>query len=214
MGSGAGNGKGGPGGRSYDAGCGSLLIRPHLDYIHIWMESSMPAAKRAKMDTSHVPHVLDVGRFLPANRRRLSGPGLRTFLSIADLWGLSDEERLLVLGLPSRSTYYNWVKAVREHRDITLDVDMLVRISAVLGVHQALGVLHATERDGVAWLRKPHEAPLFGGRPPMALITSGTQDGLMSVRRFLDAARGGLYMPPGELDREFRPYVDEDVVFT
>ncbi len=48
----------------------------------------------------------------------------------------------------------------------------------------------------------------------MALVTSGTQDGLMSVRRFLDAARGGLSMPPNEIDREFRPYTDADVVFT
>lgn len=153
-------------------------------------------------------------RFSTANRRRLSGPGLRTFQTIADLWGLSDEERLLALGLPSRSTYYNWLKAVREHRDVTLDVDMLTRISAVLGIHQALGVLHATEREGLAWLRTPHNAPLFGGRPPLALVTCGSQDGLMSVRRFLDAARGGLYMPPGDVDRDFQPYSDADIAFS
>jgi hypothetical protein len=46
------------------------------------------------------------------------------------------------------------------------------------------------------------------------LVVSGTQDGLLSVRRFLDAARGGLYMAPNELDRAFRPYTDADVVFT
>ncbi|MGA0606579.1 MbcA/ParS/Xre antitoxin family protein [Phenylobacterium sp. VNQ135] len=174
----------------------------------------MPIAKRRSDDVAEAPPILLAQRFSPANRRRLSGPGLRTFLSIADLWGLSDEERLLVLGLPSRSTYYNWVKAVREHRDITLDVDMLTRISAVLGIHQALGVLYPTEREGVAWLRTANAAPIFGGRPPIALITCGTQDGLMSVRRFLDAARGGLYMPPGDLDRDFRPYTDADIVFT
>lgn len=174
----------------------------------------MPATSAARAEIAEALPILRAGRFSPANRRRLSGPGLRTFLSIADLWGLSDEERLLVLGLPSRSTYYNWVKAVREHRDITLDVDMLTRISAVLGIHQALGVLYPTERDGIAWLRTANAAPLYGGRPPMALITCGTQDGLMSVRRFLDAARGGLYMPPGDLDRDFRPYTDADIVFT
>lgn len=152
-------------------------------------------------------------RFSPANRRRLSAPGLRTFLAIAELWGLTDEQRLLVLGMPARSTYYNWVKAAREHRDITLDLDILTRISIVLGIHQALGILHTSERDGVAWLKAPHGAPLFGGRPPMVLVTSGTQDGLMSVRRFLDAARGGLYMPPNEIDQAFRPYADADIVF-
>jgi hypothetical protein len=153
-------------------------------------------------------------RFAPGTRRRLSGPGLRTFLTIADLWGLSEGQRLLVLGLPPRSTFYNWAKAVRQHRDVTLDVDVLMRISAVLGIHQALGVLHATEAAGVAWLRTPHQATVFGGRAPLEFITSGTQDGLMIVRRFLDAARGGLYMEPNELDRDFRPYTDADIVFS
>jgi hypothetical protein len=174
----------------------------------------MPTARRAKPKIADTPPVLDAGRFSPANRRRLSGPGLRTFLAIADLWGLTDDERLRVLGLPAKSTYYNWVKAVRAHQDITLDVDMLTRISAVLGIHQALGVLHPTEGEGVAWLRTPHGAPLFGGRPPMALVTCGAQDGILSVRRFLDSARGGLYMPPGALDHDFQPYTDADVVFT
>src|SRR3546814_5288909 len=43
-------------------------------------------------------------------------------------------------------------------------------------------------------LRGPHAAPLFGGQPPLTLITSGAQDNLVAVRRFLDAARGGLYI--------------------
>jgi uncharacterized protein (DUF2384 family) len=139
---------------------------------------------------------------------------LRTFLAISDLWGLTEEQRRLVLGLPSRSTYHSWVKAVREHRDITLDVDVLTRISAVLGIHQALGVLHDTERDAIAWLRGPHMATVFGGRPPIELVASGTQDGLLTVRRFLDAARGGIYMEPNALDREFQPYTDADIVFS
>jgi hypothetical protein len=159
------------------------------------------------------PQMLDASRFAPANRRRLSGPGFRTFLAIADLWGLSEEQRRLILGYPSRSTFHNWARAVREHADITLDVDVLTRISAVLGIHQALGVLFETERQGLDWLKGPHDAPLFGGRPPLDLVTSGTQDGLISVRRFLDAARGGIYMAPNAIDREFTPYTDAEVVF-
>lgn len=160
------------------------------------------------------PSILNADRFATTNRRRLSAPGLRTFLTIADLWGLDEAQRLRVLGLPSRSTYYGWVRAVREHRDITLDVDVLIRISAVLGIHQALGVLHETESAGIIWLRRPYGAPSFGGRPPIDLVASGTQDGLLTVRRFLDAARGGLYMPPNELDCDFLPYTDADVVLS
>ena len=103
---------------------------------------------------------------------------------------------------------------MREHRDITLDIDVLTRISAVLGIHQALGIFHGSEAEGIAWLRGPHRATVFGGRPPLELITSGSQDALLTVRRFLDAARGGLYMEPNEVDRGFTPYTDADIVFS
>ena len=156
---------------------------------------------------------LDNSRFAPANRRRLSAPALRTFLAIADLWGLTEEQRLLILGYPSRSTYHNWCKQAREHGAFTLDVDALTRISAVLGIHQGLGILFPTEHLGAEWLRTPHNAVVFGGRPPLDLVTSGSQDGLLSVRRFLDGARGGLYMQPNTIDEAFKAYDDTEIVF-
>lgn len=159
------------------------------------------------------PGQIDVSRFAPANRRRLSPPALRTFLAIADLWGLTEEQRRLVLGYPSRSTYHNWCKQAREHGAFTLDLDVLMRISAMLGIHQALGILFAEERLGVDWLRTPHHATVFGGQSPLALVTSGTQDGLLTVRRFLDGARGGLYMPPNAIDEVFTPYDESEIVF-
>lgn len=160
------------------------------------------------------PDRLDASRFLPANRRRLSAPALRTFLAIADLWGLTEEQRRLILGMPSRSTYHGWMRAARAHGDVTLDVDVLVRLSAILGIYQALRILHPSEAEGIAWLKRPHGATVFGGAPPLALLTSGTQDALLTVRRFLDAARGGLYMEPNAIDAAFTPYTDADIVIT
>ncbi|MGI4793381.1 MAG: antitoxin Xre-like helix-turn-helix domain-containing protein [Janthinobacterium lividum] len=173
----------------------------------------IPAPKTARAVEADASR-LDPARFSVETRRRLSAPGLRTFVAIADLWGLNEEQRRLVLGMPSRSTYQNWVRATREHRDVTLDVDVLIRISAVLGIHQALGILYATEHKGVEWLRGPHSATVFGGNSPLLLLASGLQDDLLTVRRFLDAARGGLYMEPNEIDRGFRPYTDADVAFS
>ena len=156
---------------------------------------------------------LDSSRFAPANRRQLSAPALRTFLAIADLWRLTEEQRLLILGYPSRSKYHKWCKQAREHGIFTLDVDVLTRISAILGIHQALGILFATEQTGVEWLRTPHDAIIFGRRLPLDLVTSGSQDGLLTVRRFLDGARGGLYMQPNAIDEAFAPYDDAEIVF-
>jgi uncharacterized protein (DUF2384 family) len=160
------------------------------------------------------PQVLEASRFAAANRKRLSAPAMRTFLAIADLWGLTEEQRLRVLGYPSRSTFHGWAKAAREHEVLTLSADLLMRISAVLGIHQALQLLFGSERDGIAWLRRPHAATVFAGSPPIDWIVSGTQDGLMTVRRFLDGARGGIYMQPNAVDRDFAPYTDEEIVFS
>lgn len=187
----------------------------YLDNEWIWTYGTMlmrhDLAIRPK-PLGQGPDVLPEGRFAPETRRRLSGPGLRSFLAIADLWGLNEEQRRLVLGYPSRSTYHSWARSVRAHRDITLDVDTLTRISAVLGIHQALGVLNATEAEGIAWLKGPNTAPAFGGRPPLAYVASGLQDSLLMVRRFLDAARGGLSMAPNAVDAAFEPYRDADIV--
>ena len=160
-----------------------------------------------------VPPPLNASRFNATNRRRLSGPAMRTFIAIADLWALTQEERLLVLGLPSRSTYYGWVRAARDGDGLTLPTDTLLRISAVLGIHKALRILFASDQDGIRWLRDPHAALPFAGQPPIALALGGTQDGLMLVRRFLDAARGGLFMAPNAIDDLTPALSDEDIVF-
>lgn len=174
----------------------------------------MPTPKKHVLSVSDkAPRRLDKSRLAPANRRRLSAPALRTFLAIADLWGLTEEQRLLILGYPSRSTYHNWCRQARAHGAFTLDVDVLTRISALFGIHQALGILFPSERAAVEWLRTAHNAVVFGGRPPLDLITSGSQDGLLTVRRFLDGARGGVYMQPNSIDEAFAPYDDSEIVF-
>ena len=155
----------------------------------------------------------DIARFAPANRRRLSGASLRTFLVIANHWGLTEKQRRLILGSPARSTYQRWVKKAREHRDFTLSVDVLTRISATFGIHVGLRMLFDEDQEGVAWLRQPHGARVFGGAAPIDLITGGTQETLMTVRRFIDAARGGLYMSPSSDERDRPPYDDSEIIF-
>lgn len=163
---------------------------------------------------SEGPRVLDASRFEPFRRKQLSGPGLRTFLNIANEWRLSEAERLRLLGLPSRSTFHGWVAKVRKGTDITLSVDELIRISAVLGIYKALKIIFAREGDAERWLRSANTGPLFGGGSPLELVTSGTQDALMTVRRYLDAWRGGSFAAPvPNLDANAFPMSDADLVF-
>jgi len=155
----------------------------------------------------------DIIRFATANRRRLSGPGLRAFVAIADLWGLTEEQRRLILGYPARSTYQGWIKKARERRDITLSVDVLMRISAVLGIYKGLRILFADDDKGVEWLQRPHKARVFGGAPPIELVTSGKQDAVLTVRRFLDAACGGFYMAPTSDESDGPPNDACEIIF-
>ena len=58
----------------------------------------------------------------------------------------------------------------------------------------------------------------MGGRcrtigAPSRLALCGSQDGLLVVRRFLDGARGGLYMQPNTIDEAFTPYGETEIVF-
>lgn len=92
-----------------------------------------------------------------------------------------------------------------------MPVDGLLRISAVLGIHKALMILFSTDHEALAWLLGPHDAPTFGGQAPMALLTSGTQDGITLVRRYLDAFRGGTFAAPNAIDQGVAPYTDDDI---
>src|SRR6266850_2933005 len=158
------------------------------------------------------PALLSSDRFAPKARGRLGAPALRTFAAITERWGLSEAQRLSVLGFPGRSTYHYWLAKARDRKLVLLPVDTLLRLSAVLGIHKDLRILFGRSEDEGAWLKKPHDAPVFGGQPPINLVTCGTQDGLMLVRRYLDSWRGGVFAAANAADRNFAPYSDEDII--
>jgi len=149
--------------------------------------------------------------FNAESRGRLSGPGLRTFLNIATLWQLSERERILAIGSPARSTYHNWVSKAQAGQNVSLPLDTLIRISAILGIHKDLQILFGDPQRGVQWLRAENAAPLFGGQRPMDLILSGAQIGMLEVRRFLDSWRGGISTAPIDHEIEDQAWSDEDI---
>lgn len=144
-------------------------------------------------------------------RGRVSGPGLRTFLAIADRYNLSPNNRVSLLGEPSRSTYYEWVRKARAHEPLTLPLDTLTRISGMLGVHKALNVLFPIEAEAMTWLKGPHGGELFGGQAPLDVMVEGGLDGILTVRRYLDGWRGGLRGGPGE-GADIEPVREADLV--
>jgi len=175
-------------------------------------EGMMPRAPDVHRDQKGAVGCNELDQFHPANRRRLSALGLRTFLRIADLWGLTEHQRLVVIGYPYRSRYTRWCEQAHRQKQLTLSVDVLTRISAVLGIHQALQILHTDEAHAIEWLRTPCGAIVFGGHQPLELLTSGTQDSLLTVRRFLDSSCEGCSIFPTEFDAGFSGYDDGDII--
>ena len=121
----------------------------------------------------------------------LAGPALRTFLRIAEAWGLTVPEQLRLLGDPPRSTFYKWREASLGGDSPRVPRDVLERISYVLGIYKALQILFPDPARADAWVRRPNDAPLFGGRAALDVMLSGNVADLFVVRRYLDGERAG-----------------------
>lgn len=118
------------------------------------------------------------------SRKDLTGPALRTFFRIADVWGLKEAEQMKLLGLDNRSTFQTWKRGAIA----VIPKDALERISYVLGIYKGLKILLPRTAD--EWVRKPNDAPLFAGRPAIERMTSGNVADLYVVRQYIDAQRG------------------------
>ena len=125
-------------------------------------------------------------------RGAVSGPSLKAFMEITKRWELNETQQRVLLGDPPRATFYNWVKKAEDGSRLKLSLDTLLRISAVLGIHKALCILFVHQNESMIWLKGRHDSLQFAGKSPLDTMLNGTQDDLMTVRRYLDAWRGGL----------------------
>ena len=117
----------------------------------------------------------------------LSRVGLQAFFNLARVWKMDVAEQRAALGSISKQTLYNW----RDNPGkVRLTGDQLDRISYLLGIYKALHVLFTRPEQADSWIRRPNDAPPFGGKPAAELMFGGRMDGLMRVRRHLDGARG------------------------
>ena len=116
----------------------------------------------------------------------LGEAAFRTFFRIAEVWKLTPEEQMKLLGLTSRSTFYKWKK----QQDGAPGRDVIERISYVLGIFKALELLFPDPTRADAWLRKPNAALPFGGGSALERMLSGNVADLYVVRSYLDAQRG------------------------
>jgi hypothetical protein len=122
-----------------------------------------------------------------AERERLSRSALMGFFKLAAAWGVRDDDARELLGGLSSSSYYDWKK----NPDRVLEVDRITRISYLLGIYKALHILYG-DKLADEWVHLPNTNPVFAGRTPLAYMLAGGLIAMQTVRKLLDARRGGL----------------------
>lgn len=121
-----------------------------------------------------------------SERARLSPSALRAFFNIMQRWSIKDADARQLLGGIASSTFYDY----KRNPDRVLDQDKLMRISYLVGIYKALHILHGEDLAD-RWVAMPNRNRIFGGRSPLAYMVEGGAPAMQTVRRLLDARRGG-----------------------
>ena len=122
-----------------------------------------------------------------AERERLSQSALKGFFKLAAAWKVRDEDARQLLGGLSSSAFYEWKK----NPDRLLEVDRITRISYLLGIYKALHILYG-DKLADEWVSLPNQNRIFGGRTPLSQMLAGGLLAMQTVRKLVDARRGGL----------------------
>ncbi|HZN26533.1 MAG TPA: antitoxin Xre/MbcA/ParS toxin-binding domain-containing protein [Burkholderiales bacterium] len=131
-----------------------------------------------------LPRIADLSS--KSERERLSRSALRGFFRMIERWKIRDEDARELLGGLSSSAYYDWKK----NPDRVLDVDRIMRISYLTGIYKALHILYG-EKLADQWVKLPNTNTIFGGGTPLAYMIGGGLVAMQTVRKLLDARRGG-----------------------
>ena len=119
-------------------------------------------------------------------RERLSPSAVRAFFNIIARWEVRDQHAKALLGGVSNGQYYE----MKKDPDRVLDPDRLLRISYLIGIFKALNILHS-KKLADAWVLLPNSNRIFGSQTPLAYMIKGGLPAMQTVRRLLDARRGG-----------------------
>ena len=122
-----------------------------------------------------------------ADRVRLTPAAIDAIKSVAKAWGLSAQEASDLLSV-SPST---WDRIRGGEWQQSLSQDQLTRVSAMVGVYRGLHLLFADDMAD-RWVRLRNSGPLFQNLTPIEAMRERGIPGMIEVRLYVDALRGGL----------------------
>jgi hypothetical protein len=108
---------------------------------------------------------------------------LQAFFNICNRWGLSDEQKKVLLGNPTEDEFIVWKE---NSTDIVLDKTTLERISHLMLIYHNLRALLPDEGAANTWIKRANTALLFSGDTALNYMLKGGVDELKQVQQYLD----------------------------
>jgi hypothetical protein len=118
----------------------------------------------------------------------MSASALKLFFNVIDIWKIRSRDARLLLGGIANSPYNEMKNNPEGH---LLNADRLQRISYLVGTFKALNIIHGQELAD-QWVQLPNSNRIFNGSTPLDYMIKGGLPAMQTVRRLLDARRGGI----------------------
>lgn len=115
-----------------------------------------------------------------------TGTIVKAVVRTADAWKLTNAEAAALFDVPTAT----WGRMKSGTFKGLLDHDKLTRASLIVGLYKGLRLLFNGPLT-YGWPKTPNTGPGFEGKTPVALMIEGGIPTMLSVRRHIDALRGG-----------------------
>lgn len=116
---------------------------------------------------------------------RQGGAALRAFINVVALWQLSDEDQLSVLGIRSRLELQHLKADAQANIPVAIPMEVIVRIGCVISIYASLRKLLVSDSGIAKWPHTLIDGPVFCGRSPLAVMTSGKLSDVDAVAKYL-----------------------------
>ncbi len=123
------------------------------------------------------------GSMNPMQQAPSDSETLAVFFKIAELWSLTRDEQINLLGSPSPSTFFNW-----QRDGGPISIETAERISHIVSMFGSLQMLFPDPEQADAWLRKPSK--YWYGRSAIDVMLGGRITDIYVARTYLDTQLG------------------------
>lgn len=123
----------------------------------------------------------------PRVRAEYTPAALNGFRRLTEEWQLTANEASALLDVSLRT----WHRIAKGGSPEAISLDMMTRISGLFGIYKGLRIVFS-EPLATNWIKLPNADPLFAGQSALQFMTREGIPGILRVRQYVDAIRGGL----------------------